>query len=80
MNKTIKTGQEITGFWYNKNFYPIAGTVKEIVRKVLTKGVSEPYIYKGVDKGMLKTLTISGYKVKVPFLNKIYKNFKIICI
>jgi hypothetical protein len=33
MNKTIKTGQQITGFWYNKNFYPIAGTVKEIVRK-----------------------------------------------
>jgi hypothetical protein len=27
----ITVGQEITGFWYKKNFYRIAGTIKEIV-------------------------------------------------
>jgi hypothetical protein len=26
-----KIGQEITGFWYKKNYYPVAGTIKEIV-------------------------------------------------
>jgi glyoxylate utilization-related uncharacterized protein len=24
-------GQEITGFWYKKKYYPVAGTIKEIV-------------------------------------------------
>jgi len=24
-------GQEITGFWYKKNYYPVAGTIKQIV-------------------------------------------------
>jgi len=28
----ITVGQEITGFWYKKNFYPVAGTIKEIVK------------------------------------------------
>ena len=28
----IKAGQEITGFWYKKNFYPMAGTIKEVVK------------------------------------------------
>jgi hypothetical protein len=31
LSNVIKTGQDITGFWYKKNFYPIAGTIKEIV-------------------------------------------------
>jgi len=31
--RTAKAGQEIKGFYYKKNYYPIAGTVKEIVAK-----------------------------------------------
>ena len=31
LSNVIKAGQDITGFWYKKNFYPIAGTIKEIV-------------------------------------------------
>jgi hypothetical protein len=31
ISQNFKTGQDITGFWYKKNFYPIAGTIKEIV-------------------------------------------------
>ena len=28
----IKAGQKITGFWYKKNFYPMAGTIKDVVK------------------------------------------------
>ena len=29
---TPTVGQDITGFWYMKNYYPVAGTIKRIVR------------------------------------------------
>lgn len=32
LTRSFKTGQAITGFWYKKNYYPVAGTIKEIVQ------------------------------------------------
>ena len=47
LSKTFKAGQDISGFWYKKNYYPIAGTIKEIVESnkketavILTVGTS----------------------------------------
>jgi len=47
LTQTIKAGQAITGFWYKKNFYPIAGLITEIVKTekketavILTVGTS----------------------------------------